>query len=85
MSKKAKALGLPIVNERAAGFDIGLRIHVAIVPPKLSDDPVRAFQRLTAGIERMADWLVAVEPTGVYLIPVYGILEARGQVVVLVS
>lgn len=92
MSKNAKVLGLPIVNDRAAGVDIGSRIQVAAVPPELSDDPVQTFQSFTGDIERMADWLVslgiktvAMESTGVYWIPVYEILEDRGLVVVLAN
>ena len=34
---------------------------------------------------RLADWLVAMEATGVYWIPVYDILEARGLEVLLVN
>jgi len=92
MSKKKKALGLPIVNDRAAGIDIGSRIQVAAVPPELSDDPVQTFGSFTQDIERMADWLVslgiktvAMESTGVYWIPVYEILEDRGLEVVLAN
>lgn len=92
MSKRGKSLGLPIVNARAAGIDIGSRIQVAAVPPELSDDPVQTFQSFTGDIERMADWLVSVgvttvamESTGVYWIPVYEILEDRGLTVVLVN
>jgi transposase len=92
MSKKGKAIGLPIVNEGAAGIDIGSRIQVAAVPSELSDDPVQTFQSFTADIERMADWLVslgittvAMESTGVYWIPVYEILEDRGLTVILAN
>lgn len=92
MSKKGKAIGLPIVNARAAGIDIGSRIQVAAVPPELSDDPVQTFQSFTADIERMADWLVslgittvAMESTGVYWIPVFEILEDRGLMVILAN
>ena len=92
MSKKGKAIGLPIVNARAAGIDIGSRIQVAAVPPELSDDPVQTFQSFTADIERMADWLVslgittvAMESTGVYWIPVFEVLEQLGLKVYLVD
>ncbi|MBQ1763983.1 MAG: IS110 family transposase [Aquincola sp.] len=92
MSKSGKALGLPIVNVRAAGIDIGARIQVAAVPPELSDDPVRTFGSFTADIEQMANWLtsigittVAMESTGVYWVPVYEILEAHGLTVVLAN
>ena len=82
MSKSGKLIGLPIVNARAAGIDIGSRIQVASVPPELSDDPVRTFQSFTADIEAMANWLVSVgittvamESTGVYWIPLYELLD----------
>jgi hypothetical protein len=65
MSKKGKSMGLPIVNVRAAGIDIGSRIQVAAVPPELSDEPVQTFQSFTGDIERMADWLVSVGVTTV--------------------
>ena len=92
MSKSGKAIGLPIVNTRAAGIDIGSRIQVAAVPPELSDDPVRTFGSFTADIEQMANWLtsvgittVAMESTGVYWIPVYEILEEHGLTVLLAN
>ncbi len=92
MPKVGKALGLPIVNTRAAGIDIGARIQVAAVPPELSDDPVRTFGSFTADIETMANWLVSVgittvamESTGVYWVPVYEILEEHGLAVVLAN
>ena len=92
MSKSGKAIGLPIVNARAAGIDIGARIQVAAVPPELSEDPVRTFASFTADIERMANWLtsigittVAMESTGVYWVPVYEILEEHGLTVLLAN
>ena len=54
--------------------------------------PIRSFRTFTADLERLADWLVAcrvtsvaMEATGVYWIPVYDILEARGLEVLLVN
>lgn len=92
MSKSGKAIGLPIVNARAAGIDIGARIQVVAVPPELSEDPVRTFASFTADIERMANWLtaigittVAMESTGVYWVPVYEILEEHGLTVLLAN
>ena len=53
---------------------------------------MRAFQAFTADLHRLADWLtasgvtsVAMESTGVYWIPLFEILEARGLDVVLVN
>jgi len=56
------------------------------------DAGARAFKTFTADLHRLADWLlacgvtsVAMESTGVYWIPLYEILEARGLDVVLVN
>ena len=53
---------------------------------------MRAFKTFTSDLHRLADWLascritsVAMESTGVYWIPLYEILEARGFAVVLVN
>jgi transposase len=53
---------------------------------------VRSFPTVTAELHRLADWLtacgvttVAMESTGVYWIPLYEILGARGFDVVLVN
>jgi transposase len=83
--RRDKPSGLPIINEKAAGIDIGSRFHVVAVPPDLCNEPVQTFQAFTADLQRMADWLVelgiktvAMESTGVYWIPAYEILEDRG-------
>jgi transposase len=59
-------------------------IYVA-VPPDRDADPVRVFSTFTEDLQRLAEWLracrittVAMESTGVYWIPLYGILEAAG-------
>jgi transposase len=84
--------GLPTIHDRAAGIDIGSRFHVVAIPADLSDEPVQTFQAFTADLQRMADWLcekgietVAMESTGVYWVPTYEILEARGIEVVLAN
>lgn len=59
MSKRqGKPEGFPIVHDRAAGIDVGSRLHVVAVGPELSDEPVQSFQAFTGDIERMADWLI---------------------------
>ena len=93
MSRGRRKLGgLPIVNQMAAGIDVGSRFHVVAVPPDLSEEPVRTFQAFTADLVRMADWLkflgiktVAMESTGVYWIPAYEILQSRGVEVVVAN
>lgn len=75
----------PMVEAKAAGIDIGAREIYVAVPPDLDPEPVRVFASFTEDLNRLADWLVsigirtvAMESTGVYWIPLYEILEARG-------
>jgi hypothetical protein len=62
------------------------------VPPDRDDQPVREFKSFTEDLEQLADWLVrcgvdivAMESTGVYWIPLFELLEARGLTVYLVN
>ena len=80
------------INPNASGIDCGSDTHHVAVPADRDATPVRAFQAFTADLHRLADWLtacgvtsVAMESTGVYWIPLYEILEARGVDVVLVN
>ena len=83
---------LPLVQSHAAGLDIGLvEIWVAVVAAS-APEPVRKFGTFTPDLLALADWLsacgvttVAMESTGVYWIPVYELLEARGFQVYLVN
>ena len=97
MTKKARRAQrvrahLKQVNLFAAGIDIGSRSHFVAVPGELDEEPVREFAGFTSDLHQLADWLVkigiqtvAMESTGVYWIPVYEILEARGLEVLLVD
>jgi len=76
----------------AAGLDIGAEEIYACVPADRDEQPVRAFPTFTVDLYALADWLaacgidtVAMESTGVYWIPIYEILEARGFKVYLVN
>jgi transposase len=80
------------INPDAAGIDCGAAEHYVAVPPDRDPHPVQAFQTFTADLHRLADWLVAcgvrtvaMEATGVYWIPLFEILEARGLTVLLVN
>jgi transposase len=79
-------------NPAAAGLDIGAEEIWACVPADRDAQPVRAFGTFTPDLHALADWLaqcqvttVAMESTGVYWIPIYEILEARGFEVALVN
>lgn len=80
------------MNPNAAGIDCGSAEHYVAVPPDRDAEPVRSFKTFTDDLHRLADWLVAcgvttvaMESTGVYWIPLYEILEARGLEVLLVN
>lgn len=84
----------PLMHPRAAGVDVGDRAHFVAVP---ADRPgqlpeVRRFDTFTQDLYALADWLkqhaittVALESTGVYWIPLFEVLEARGLTVCLVD
>jgi len=87
-----RAAAQPCVNPNAAGLDIGSEEIWACVPEDRDPQPVRVFDTFTPDLYALADWLaacrietVAMESTGVYWIPVYEVLEARGFRVHLVN
>lgn len=80
------------IHMNAAGIDVGSRSHWVAVPADRDADPVREFRSFTTSLHELVDWLascgietVAMESTGVYWIPLYEILEARGIEVLLVN
>ena len=94
LSRKAdkSRQALTITHPNSAGIDIGSASHYVAVPPDRDDEPVREFASFTADLHRLADWLaacgvdtVAMESTGVYWIPLYELLDARGFTVLLVN
>jgi transposase len=97
---RRRSLGKPRVsptvfdrlNPNVAGIDCGSAEHFVAVPPDRDAAPVQSFTTFTSDLLRLADWLiacrvtsVAMEATGVYWIPIYEILEARGLEVLLVN
>jgi transposase len=82
---------LPPLNLNAAGLDIGASEIYACVPSTRAEQPVRSFATFTGELHALAQWLqdcqidtVVMESTGVYWVPIYEILEARGLEVLLV-
>ena len=80
------------INQNAAGIDLGSREHWVCVPKDRADQNVQRFGCFTPDLIAMANWLmecgvdtVAMEATGVYWIPLFQILEARGLKVKLVN
>ena len=89
---RAKPEGLSQLNLNAAGIDVGATSHYVAVPADRAEQPVREFEAFTADLYRLADWLsecgvetVVMESTGVYWIPLFGVLEERGFQVMLVD
>ena len=84
--------GLKVIHPNAAGLDIGSEEIWATVSPERTSEPVRQFGTYTPDLYALADWLaacgvdtVAMEATGLYWIPVYEVLEARGFQVYVVN
>jgi len=84
--------GVQVIHPNAAGLDIGSTEIWGAVAPMRTAVAVRKFGTYTPDLEALADWLmacgvdtVAMESTGVYWIPIFEILEARGLAVFVVN
>ena len=83
---------LSLLQPDAAGLDIGAREIWAALPTDRAAPAVRRFGTFTPDLHALIDWLVAhqitsvaMESTGVYWIPVFELLEARGVQAYLVN
>ncbi len=91
-STKRKSPNMQVMYPNAAGIDIGSESHFVAVPTDTGERSVREFRAFTADLHALADWLtecrithVAMESTGIYWIPLFEILDARGFEVRLVD
>lgn len=82
------AAALHVVHPHAAAVDVHSNNHVACVGP----DQVRTFGAYSADLHALAEWstqagvtTVVLESTGVYWIPLFELLEARGFEVFLIE
>jgi transposase len=82
------AATLPVIHPHAAAVDVHSDNHVACIGP----DRVRTFGAYSADLAALADWFtqagitsVVLESTGVYWIPLFELLEARGFEVFLIE
>lgn len=79
---------LSVLNPQAAFVDVGSEdMYVSI-----AGGPPERFGAVTSELERLRDWLkehgvvsVAMEATGVYWLPLYGVLEEAGMEVLMVN
>ena len=81
-----------LVHPHAGGVDVGATGIYVAAPPAGEEQDVRCYKTFTEDLHRLADWVqergvdtVAMESTGVYWIPLFQILEARGIEVCLVN
>lgn len=91
MARKQSRQRFELVHPHCAGIDIGSREHWVAVD-RDHEQPVRSFSTFTDDLVKLADWLealkievVAMEATGVYWIPLFELLDARGFKVYLVN
>ncbi|MCI0354026.1 MAG: transposase, partial [Acidobacteria bacterium] len=79
---------LPVLDPRAAFVDVGSeQMHVSI-----AGGPPEVFGTVTTQLHALREWLlaqgvrsVAMEATGVYWLPLYGVLEVAGLEVLMVN
>lgn len=90
--KSQKESNFERINPHAAGIDIGSGEHWVCVPAERAEPHIRCFGCFTPDLMALAEWLiecqvetVAMEATGVYWIPLFQILEAKGLKVNLVN
>lgn len=90
--KQKSPEGLPIVHLHAAGIDVSASSHMVAVPSDSTPESVREFGAFTTDLHDIAKWLleckvttVAMESTGVYWKPLFGVLVQYGFEVYLVN
>ena len=80
-SGQLRNLGLPTLDVKAAFMHVGSEhMHVSV-----GGDEPKVFGSVTSQLHALRDWLlgqgarsVAMDDTGVYWLPLYGVLEAAG-------
>ncbi|HLO15560.1 MAG TPA: IS110 family transposase [Anaerolineales bacterium] len=84
--------GMSVVNQHAAGVDLGAHEIMVCIPGPDNTQLVRSFGNYTADLHAIARWLgehsiwtVAMESTGVYWIPLFEILEIHKFQCLLIS
>jgi transposase len=89
---KPSVVHMQVVRPNAAGIDIGDTLHAVAVPADRDEEAVRQFGAFTCDLEAIVKWLkqcgidnVAMESTGVYWKPLYGLLIMSGFEVCLVN
>jgi transposase len=91
-SKKKDVISMALVNANAAGIDVGDTLHAVAVPEGRDEMRVKTFGAMTRDVEQITNWLkhckvdtVAMESTGIYWKPLFGMLVREGFEVYLVN
>ena len=89
---KSKEPELKVINQDAAGIDLGSREHWACVPSRATESNIRCFGCSTPQLRALVNWLkecgvtsIAMESTGVEWIPLFNILTQHNFSVCLVN
>jgi len=84
IKRKRYGQGLPIINPKTAGIDVGDTMHDVAIS-KGNDHEVRKYPAFTEDLHEMVSWLhkegitsVAMESTGIYWLNLYLLLEEAG-------
>ncbi len=90
--KKKSIVSMPLIHPNAAGIDVGDTIHAVAVPEDRDDVSVKSFGAMTPDLHAIIAWLkqcgietVAMESTGIYWKPLFGMLVREGFEVSLVN
>ena len=88
MEKKKNQIEFEQIIERGCGIDIHKKVLVATIRGAGIKEETRTYNGFTDSIEEMRDWLkengithIAMESTGVYWKPVYNIMEADFEII----
>src|SRR6266702_3475447 len=84
--------GMPLGHPHAAGIDVGADEHWVCVPADRDVQPIQQLSAFPCALYRLADWLTAcrittvvMASTGVYGMPLWQMLAARGFAVAVVN
>lgn len=90
--KNKNTVAMPLVYANAAGIDVGDKMHAVAVPEGRDVKRVQSFGTMTCDMQAIVKWLrqcrvdtVAMESTGVYWKPLFGLLIKEGFEVSLVN
>lgn len=92
LPKNKGVVSMPLVHPNAAGIDVGDTLHAVVVPEGRDEVRVKTFGAMTSDLQAIVQWLrhchidtVAMESTGVYWKPLFGVLIKAGFEVYLVN